>query len=111
MRGAISGSCRGGPFPFLPEVPPGVRPSSPVPAPAGRPQLLISNRDTNLLETVVTRRKQTTAPTSNRDKNAPFSRHILGAGDWGFGVDSAFRPESKTNGLRSVLPPRKGASG
>ena len=31
-----------------------------------------ANRDTKLLETVVTRRKQTTAPTSNRDKTRLF---------------------------------------
>ena len=111
MRGAVSGSCRGGPFLFLSEVPSGVRPSSPEPAPANRPQLQISNRDTNLLETAVTRRKQKTAPTSNRDKNVHFSRHILGTGDWSFGVESASRPEFKTDGLGSILRPRHGASG
>jgi len=103
MRGAVAGSCRGGPFLFLSEVPPGVRPSSPMPAPACRPQLQISNRDTNLLETVVTRRKQKTAPTSNRDKNALFSRHILGDGSWRLGASLLNWP--------FVLNPKPEASG
>ena len=72
MRGAVAGCCRGGPFLFLPEVPPGVRPSSAVFVPGCRLQLQISNRYTNLLETVVTRRNQKTAPTSNRYKSRLF---------------------------------------
>ena len=62
---AIAGSCRGGPFLTLPEVPPGVRPSFPgcqrgrrFQPPASRFEPLESNRYTNLLETGVTQRKQ-----------------------------------------------------
>ena len=59
------------------ENPPAGRPTESSPPPKPHPQTRISNRDTKLLETAVTERKQTTRPRSNRDKNALFSSAFL----------------------------------